>query len=105
MSITQTEYKHIVLQDNQVPYLAGTTMKVIELVMAHLAYGWTAEELQINHRYLSMGQIHAALAYYWDHKSALDAVMERDLEEVKRLRLAAGDSPFVRRLKAEGLLP
>ena len=78
MSITQTDYKHIILTENQVPYLAGTTIKVIELVMAHLAYAWTPEEIQINHRYLSMGQIHAALSYYWDHKSDLDKVIEND---------------------------
>ena len=104
MSITQTDYKHIILTENQVPYLAGTTITVIELVMAHLAYAWTPEEIQINHRYLSMGQIHAALSYYWDHKSDLDKVIENDLEEVKRLRCAAGDSPFVSRLKAQGII-
>jgi uncharacterized protein (DUF433 family) len=104
MTLTNTEYKHIVLDENQVPYLANTTLKVVELVMAHLAHGWTPAEIQINHRYLSMGQIHAALAYYWDHKSDLDAVIENDLQAVKRLRLAAGDSPFVSRLKAQGLL-
>jgi uncharacterized protein (DUF433 family) len=30
--------------------------------MAQIAYGWTPEEIHINHRDLSMSQIHSALA-------------------------------------------
>ena len=46
----QTEYPHIVLNQNQVPVISGTTLKVVELVMAQRAYGWTPKEIQINHR-------------------------------------------------------
>jgi uncharacterized protein (DUF433 family) len=42
-------------------------MKVIELVREQDAYGWSPEELHFQHPYLSLGQIHSALAYYWDH--------------------------------------
>ncbi len=41
--------------------------------MAQMAYGWTPAEIQINHRHLSMSQIHSAFAYYWDHKEELYA--------------------------------
>lgn len=36
MAPTATEYKYIELDEQQVPYIAGTTMKVIELVEAQL---------------------------------------------------------------------
>ena len=43
--LSETPYEHIILDENQVPTIAGTTMKVIELVLDHVAYGWSAEEL------------------------------------------------------------
>jgi uncharacterized protein (DUF433 family) len=105
MSQTNTEYKHIILDAGQVPCIQGSTLKVIELVMAQRAYGWTPEEIHINHRYLTMSQIYAALSYYWDHKSELDAAIAADLKAAETLRQETGESPFVARLKAQGLLP
>ena len=43
------------------------------------AYGWSPEELPFQHPYLSLGQIHSALAYYWDHQDALDQDIARRL--------------------------
>lgn len=86
MPVVETEYEHIVLDDNQVPLIEGTTMKVIELVMETMAFGWSPEELHFNHPYLSPGQIHSALAYYWDHKQELDADIERRMERVEQIR-------------------
>src|SRR5437868_3689755 len=62
-AVVETRYEHIVLDPAGVPYLAGTTMKVVELVTAQAAYGWSAEELHFQYPYLSLGQIHSALAY------------------------------------------
>jgi uncharacterized protein (DUF433 family) len=86
MSITETRYEHIILSDTGVPLIAGTTMKVIELVRETQAYGWSPEELHFQHPYLSLGKIHSALAYYWDHQVELDAdIARRDafVEEMK----------------------
>ena len=33
-----------------------------------------------------MGQIHSALAYYWDHKNEMDEEIEKGLEQVDKLR-------------------
>lgn len=65
-------------------------MKVVEIVMAQRAYGWTPEEIYTNHRYLSMAQIHAALAYYWDHQAELDADIQRREDYVQSLEQEAG---------------
>lgn len=80
MTLTATEYKYVELDEKNVPLIAGTTMKVVELVQAHIAYGWNPAELYLNHRYLTMSQIHSAFAYYWDHKQELDADMQRRFE-------------------------
>jgi uncharacterized protein (DUF433 family) len=99
----QTRYEHVVLQDS-VPVIAGTTMKVTELVAETMAYGWSPEELHFQHPYLTMGQIHSALAYYWDHAGELDREIEHQLSYADQLRAAAGPSPLRARLKAKGLL-
>ena len=96
---TETRYEHIILDDHNVPIIDGTTMKVIELVGAALAYGWTPEELHVQYPFLKLGQIHSALAYYWDHKAALDQDMEQRRQRVEELRRTAGPSPLKARLK------
>lgn len=65
MAMTETGYEHIVLGDDGTPHISGTTMKVVELVTAQLAYGWSPEELHFQFPHLTLGQIHSALAYYW----------------------------------------
>lgn len=101
MSITETGYQHIALDDAGVPYIVGTTMKVIELVLDRIAYGWSPEELQFQHPYLSLGQIHSALAYYWDHKDALDTDIARRQDFVADLRRTTPAPPLVARLKVQ----
>lgn len=75
-------------------------MKVTELVSEVMAYGWSPEELHFQHPYLTMGQIHSALAYYWDHAEELDREIEQSLRRVDQFRRSAGPSPLRVRLKA-----
>lgn len=96
-----TPYQHIELDDNQIPMISGSSMKVAELVLDHLAYGWSPEELQYQHPYLTMGEIHSALAYYWDHQRELDADIEKRMTRVRELQQSTPPSPFVARLRAE----
>jgi uncharacterized protein (DUF433 family) len=104
MSIIETRYEHIVLNESKVPIIARTNMKVVELVIEKVAYGWSPEELHFQHPYLTLGQIHSALAYYWDHQEELDQDIERRLQFVDQVRQAAGPSPLVARLKAKGIV-
>ena len=77
---------HIILDKKGVPIITGTNMKVIELVLEKSAFGWSPEELHFQHPYLSLGQIHSALAYYWDHQKALDADIEKRLATVDKIQ-------------------
>lgn len=101
---TITTYEHVQIDASGVPIIAGTTMKVIELVMAQIAYGWSPEELHFQHPYLTLGQIHSALAYYWDHKEELDADIERRWRWAEQARQETGPSPLVARLRTQELL-
>lgn len=102
--IQATAYEHIVINEAGVPVIEGTTVKIIELVLETAAYGWSPDELQFQHPYLTLGQIHSALAYYWDHKEELDGDIERRMERVEEIRREVGPSQLVERLKAKGLL-
>jgi uncharacterized protein (DUF433 family) len=93
----ETRYEHITLDENNVPGIAGTTMKVVE----QQAYGWSPEELHFQHPYLTLGQIHSALAYYWDHREELDRDIQRRLERSAELRRTAHPSPLAARLRAQ----
>ena len=100
----ETRYEHIVLNDDGAPTIAGTTMKVKELVAERLAWGWSPEELFVNHPYLTLGQIYSALAYYADHQSEIDRSIETDARFINDLKRKAKPSPLVVRLKAQGLI-
>ena len=104
MSLMTTPYEHIVVEDKGVAVVANSRTKVAQLVSEVMAYGWSPEELHFQHPHLSMGQIHSALAYYWDHQEEINQQIEDDLQYVDRMRRAAGESPLVARLKAKGLL-
>lgn len=95
----------IVVDDQGVAYIEGTTTKVIEVVLNKEWSGQTPEELQEDLPHLTLGQVYAALAYYHDHKAELDADIGRRCEFVERLRDEAGPSPIAARLRAVGKLP
>jgi len=101
---TLTAYRQVTINKNGVPIIADTTIKVVELIGAHQAYGWSPPELHFQFPHLSMSQIHSTLAYYWDHKEELDADMARRLEYADHSRKKAGSSPLAEKLYAQGML-
>jgi hypothetical protein len=44
--LMKTRYEHVSLNEDRVPEIAGTTLKVVELVIEQRAYGWSPEELR-----------------------------------------------------------
>jgi len=104
MSTTSILYEHITIREDGAPIIAGTTTKVIELIVEKMAYGWSPEETRLQHPYLSLGQIHSALAYYWDHAEEMDQDIERDLDFVKALRQTATENALAKRLRSRGLV-
>ena len=77
---------------------------MVEIVLDKIAYGWSAEEIHLQHPHLSLGQICSALAYYWDHQDVLDADIQRRLEYVDNLHINTQPTSLVTKLRAKGLL-
>ena len=104
LTSAKTKYEHVVLDEKGVPIIAGTNMKVIEIVLEKTAYGWSPEELHFQHPYLTLGQIYSALAYYWDHLDVLDRDIEQRLAFVNQIRKITEQTPLAARLKSKGLI-
>ena len=96
---------HVEVDDSGVARIAGTRMRVIYLVMERDANHWSIEQVHEGHDHLSLAQILAAFAYYYDHKSELDLQIQQSIETAENLRKEAGESPVARRLREQGLLP
>jgi uncharacterized protein (DUF433 family) len=90
---------HIVLDELGVAHIDGTTIKVIDIALDHLAYGWSADAIHEQYPHLSLGQIHAALAYFYDHQAQFEVEIAKQEREVSQYRDTIGDSPLLRRLR------
>ncbi len=64
------------------PLVAGTQIRVTDIAASHLYRGLTADELAVNFN-LNLGQVYAALAYYYQHKASLDTQMRADAAKAK----------------------
>lgn len=102
--MSTASYAHIEFTQSGVPLVAGTTTKVLEVALDYLAHHWSAEEIQRQHPHLSRGQIHSALAYYFDHQDALDRQIAEQLDLVDGQRNNARHSPVVEKLRRLGRL-
>ena len=95
-------YPHIEQRQNVKLYIAGTPFKVRQIALDHIAYGWGPAEIQREHPQLTLGQIHAALGYYYDHKEQLDREIEEGLALAEELRAKQGESSLVTKARAAG---
>ncbi len=66
------------------PSIAGRAITVSDLVAGYLYKKYTPEDLA-QHYNLTLGHVHAALAYYYAHKNEIDAEMQRDEATANRL--------------------
>jgi uncharacterized protein (DUF433 family) len=104
MQVVETKYEHVILNEDNVPIIADTNTKVIELILDKIAYGWSPEELRFQHPHLTLGQIYSALAYYSDHQEILDRVIEQQLKHVDQMEKNAQKTPLIAKLKAKNLI-
>jgi uncharacterized protein (DUF433 family) len=96
---------HIMIDDRGIARVDGTPFKVVLLVEAWKAGGATVEALQGGYPQLTLAQIHAVLAYYYDHQREIDADIERRLRESEAARAASPETPGRRKLRDMGQRP
>jgi uncharacterized protein (DUF433 family) len=97
----ETRYEHIALNEDRVPGIVDTTMKVVELVVEQRAYGWSPDELHSQHPYLTLGRRDDPSSTRVPNGSALDRDIQRRLERVEELRGEFEPPSWVKRLKGQ----
>jgi len=85
----------IEIDDQGVAWITGANVKVIEVALDKIAYGWSPEEMHFQHPNLSLAQIHAALAYYYENQQSLDDEIARRESEVEA-RMVTSPHPLSR---------
>lgn len=95
---------HIWLDDRGVAWIDQTNVKVIEVILDKLAHASSPEEMHFQYPHLSLSQIYAALAYYYDHQNEIDSQIKSSAERYEKLKSEAGETPIHKRLRAIGKL-
>ena len=68
------------------PRIAGTRVRVQDVVVWHERLGWSADEICSKHPQVTLAGVYAALSYYHDHRAQIDAQMEQGRKRVEQLR-------------------
>ncbi|MFN8455241.1 MAG: DUF433 domain-containing protein [Anaerolineae bacterium] len=80
------------------PRLANTRLTVADIVLMHLRLGQSLEEIAGKYE-LSLAAVYAAMAYYHDHRVAIDQSIEEDVAFAEAFR-HNNPSPLQDKLKA-----
>jgi uncharacterized protein (DUF433 family) len=86
---------HVTIDDRGIARIDGSRARV-SMVVIDFLHGQTPEQIHEGYPHLSLAQIHSALAYYYDHKSEIDAEIEEGHAQAEALRnasIASGNQP------------
>lgn len=67
------------------PCIAGTTLRVTDIVIALIMHLQSPDEIAAAYG-LSLAQVYAALAYYYEHKTELDADIRQQIATAQTLK-------------------
>lgn len=84
-------------------FIEGTRVRVQDIYVQAEVHGRTPAEIQDGLPQLSLGQIHAALSYLFDHREDILRELREDETYVEQLKAASGPSLLQRhRVRATG---
>jgi uncharacterized protein (DUF433 family) len=96
-------YPHVVKTGDQPARLERhPRVRVAQIVMDYLAYGWSADEIHRQHPDLALAAVHSAMAYYYDNQAEIDAEIKAELADVDRALAVEARSAVWLKLKAQG---
>jgi len=102
MPASLSAYEHLTFNADGEPVIARARFKVMHLIREHVAYGWSAEELALNHPQLSLGEVYASLSWYADHASEVNANLDAELARANSAHAKPENRRLSRLLKSTG---
>jgi uncharacterized protein (DUF433 family) len=79
-------------------YLVGTRVRVQDIYSFSEVQGLSPEEISRSLPHLTLAQIHAALAYYFDHRDEILKELREDEAFVSEFRRTHGEGPLAAKL-------
>jgi Protein of unknown function (DUF433) len=96
-------YPHLLVRDHEPTCLERLPrIRVAQVVMDYLAYGWSVDEICQQHPHLRLAEAHAAMTYYFDHTAEIEAEIQSELQELAQQRSQANPSRFLAKMRAAG---
>jgi uncharacterized protein (DUF433 family) len=74
-------------------------IRVAQIAMDYLAYGWSVEEMCRQHPHLQQAEAHSAMAYYFDHRDEINAEIESEMADAEAARTSQVQPSVVTRLR------
>ena len=81
-------------------FIAGTRVRVQDIYALSEVHGKSPDEIVEALPHLTLAQVHAALAYYFDHRDAILQELREDRDTAARLRQTLGEGPLASKLNA-----
>jgi uncharacterized protein (DUF433 family) len=73
--------------------------RVAMIVADYLWRGWSAEEIVRQYPHLTLGEIHGALTYYFDHRDEVDDELAAEYRDAAAWKGAHPTPEFLARIK------
>jgi uncharacterized protein (DUF433 family) len=91
----------IEIDEQGVAWISYTKVKVMEVAIDKLVHGSSPEDIHFQYPHLSLAQVYAALAYYYEHQNELDSEIQRRWQEVNEMAAleANANTPLQQRLR------
>jgi uncharacterized protein (DUF433 family) len=104
--MTIASNSHILVDERGIAWIEGTRTKVMQIAVDHIAGGMSPWDIHLEYPPLTLAQIHAALAYYFDHQAEVDAQIRaaRDFVAESRARYENTASPAREKLRQMGII-
>jgi uncharacterized protein (DUF433 family) len=84
-------------------FIAGTRVRVQDVYADSQIHGKSPEEIVASLPHLTLSQVHAALAYYYDHRDEILEEIRQDKEFVEMMKKQMGPGPLESKLRGAGV--
>lgn len=102
-----TLIQHIEMRKNRAgqdrAHIAGTRVRVQDIYVDSEVFGKSPEEIVAALPHLTLAQVHAALAYYFDHREQILDELRQDEQFLALMKERTGPGPRETKLRDSGV--